>query len=287
MKKNSPLIHIGYHKTASTWLQKHLFENEELGFKRYFSKADIRDEIVMPHSLDFNYRWVNELYQDKLDQGNKVSVISSERLSGHPHSGGYDSKEIADRLKKVFPDGKILIVTREPISAILSCYQQYVKFGGTCSLEDYLVPSRRNLPVIPLFNFMHFRYDRLINYYRHSFGTNNVLVLSFEEFKDNPLRFCNRITQFCELPEIEPEVLPFSKITNRKLSAVGSDMVRQVNKVFNKTRLNPSCMDFNSGANLLIKLFMFLDQFIPKSIHKQYDDQSKKLIENLTQGVLH
>ncbi len=272
------LIHIGYHKTGTTWLQKHLFANENLGFKRYFSKADIRDHLVMPNALDFDSNAVTELYQSKLDEQNLVSVVSSERLSGHPHSGGYDSKELAERLQASFPEAKILIVTREPVSAILSCYQQYVKFGGTCALKDYLVPSTRNLPVIPLFRFKHFDYGRLISYYQDLFGKENVLVLKFEDFRAEPLSFCNAITGFMDLKKIEPGLLPFSQVTNRKLSAFSSTMVRQVNKLFNKTRLNPACMNFNIGANLLIKLFMFLDNFIPKSIHKNHDAESKKLI---------
>ena len=34
-----------------------------------------------------------------------LPVVSIERLSGHPFSGGYDCKEIADRLVAVFPEG--------------------------------------------------------------------------------------------------------------------------------------------------------------------------------------
>ena len=52
----------------------------------------------------------------------KVPVISHERLSGYPHSGGHDSKEIAHRLAAVFPNAKVVIVIREQKSMILSNY---------------------------------------------------------------------------------------------------------------------------------------------------------------------
>ena len=35
----TPLIHIGYHKTGTSWLQKHVFLNEEAGFSTPFDKS--------------------------------------------------------------------------------------------------------------------------------------------------------------------------------------------------------------------------------------------------------
>ena len=187
---NSELIHIGYHKTASTWLQKNLFDNESSGFKRYISQKELRDKLILVNGLNFDVEEFQDYYQNLLDD-NFCSVISNERLSGNPHSGGYDSKEIADRLKACFPKGKVLIIIREQKDMILSTYIQYVRAGGACALHDYLEPSKRNQAIMPLFNYEYFNYFNLVSYYQKLFSKENVLVLPFELFKSEPKLFGN------------------------------------------------------------------------------------------------
>ena len=48
------LIHIGLHKTATTWLQRHLFDRREAGFSAPWSIADVIDHIVRPHPLEWD-----------------------------------------------------------------------------------------------------------------------------------------------------------------------------------------------------------------------------------------
>ena len=62
-------------------------------------------------------------------------MVSFPRLSGHPYSGGYDSRMIADRVAEVFPEARILIVIREQRSMIVSTYKQYVNAGGEARLS--------------------------------------------------------------------------------------------------------------------------------------------------------
>lgn len=274
------LIHIGYHKTATTWLQRHLLDNPEANFKRYMGKADIRDCLIMPNALDFDAQELRAYYDSLVNsqQGtdSETSVISSERLSGHPHSGGYDSKEIAKRLYESFPDGKVLIVIREQKSAIASCYLQYVKFGGPCSLRDYLEPPNRNQSILPLFSFEHFDYLPLIEFYYELFGKDKVLVLTYESFKEDPLEFCKAIANFAGANELEN--LPFRKITNTRISSFSSEIARQLNKLLVKTRLNPSAIGSGALEKLITKAFQGLDLILPGFIHKYFDKKNKKLI---------
>lgn len=280
------LIHIGYHKTASTWLQTHILDNPETLLKRFFSKKDIRDFIVLPHSLDFNSQSVKTHHLKLMEKAvtaenlseDTISVVSSERLSGHPHSGGYDSKEIADRLKSCFPDAKVLIVIREQKSAISSCYLQYVKYGGTCSIKDYVNPPKRGLPVIPLFKFEHFDYVKLIQYYRNLFGKDKVLVLPYELFKDEPQKFYTQILEFSNAKRLKK--VPYGKITNKRLSYLTSKFARQANKLFVKTTLNPSAPSSEYLSNNIISLFMILDRLVPKFIRKACDRILDKYIES-------
>jgi hypothetical protein len=82
---------------------------------------------------------------------------------------------IADRLRALFSDARILICIREQKKVILSCYNQYIKKGGAISISSYLNVSDRTR--VPLFDFRHFMYHRLISYYQQIFGRDRVLVL--------------------------------------------------------------------------------------------------------------
>jgi len=100
------LIHIGYHKSGSSWLQQHLFSRESAGFGWLGKTAGspVR-RFVDDDPLDFDASSLRQALEPLLEgpRGRGLlPVLSMERLSGHPFSGGYDCKEIADRLVRGF-----------------------------------------------------------------------------------------------------------------------------------------------------------------------------------------
>lgn len=272
----APLIHIGYHKTATTWLQEYLFDNADLGFRRFLSIGDVSEIFVQPNALRFDANATRARYEALVTDGELISVLSSERLSGHPHSGGFDSKEIADRLRSVFPDAKIVIGIREQNSAILSCYLQYVKFGGVCSLPGYLVGPKRGKDTIPGFSFDHFDYYPLVAYYIKLFGKDNVLVLPFERFKTDKRGFCRAIVNFAGATWFDD--LPFDALTNRALSTFSSFPTRVINTVFVKTTLNPVALDLGELGKWVNKVFLLLDRILPKFISGVFDKSFKDYV---------
>src|SRR5262245_39922524 len=112
----SPLLHVGYHKTGTSWLQSHLFTNERTGLATPFKEhADIYQHLVHPHALDFDPEACRAHFLRaiaNLEDRGLTAVLSAERLCGDMLYGGYDSKELADRMASVFPRGKVLIVVR-------------------------------------------------------------------------------------------------------------------------------------------------------------------------------
>ncbi len=143
MQQNPLLIHIGYHKTATTWLQKSLFENAEAGFARPISSHEAIMKLVGPNSFDFEAYQCGAVLLPKIKAAREQGlspVLSTERLSGLPWYGGYDSKELSRRLAAVFPGARILIVIREQKSMLLSNYNQYIKHGGMWPIQQFLTP---------------------------------------------------------------------------------------------------------------------------------------------------
>jgi hypothetical protein len=231
-----PIVHIGYHKTGTTWLEKRLFDRPEVGFESISLARQISD-FVWVHDLDFDparYRAELAPRVEHARREGRIPLITSERLAGNPHSGSYDSKRLAERLHEVFPDARILIVIREQRAMLLSTYAQYVKAGGLCSLRDYVEGPRDHR--LPLFSLDQFRYDRLVAFYQTLFGRESVLVQPYEHFRSDPESYVRRICQFCGAKP--PPTLAFSRVENRSLGPLALSVLRRLNPFLLRTSLN-------------------------------------------------
>jgi hypothetical protein len=245
---SSPLIHVGYHKTGSSWLQKYLFSAKAgAGFTAFAKGRDgpINELIVSPNALDFDPAAARRRFEDLIDRATdsgRRAVVSSERLSGHPLSGGYDSKELAERLAEVFPDGRVLIVIREQREMMLSTYRQYVRAGGTWSLRRFLDPPVDTRVRVPLFDAGHFAYHRLISTYQRLFGTERVLVLPYEWFRSEPRVFVSAIAGFAgvTLRDEFLEALPLEARPNLATSRAATRLKRAINRLAARTDVNPA-----------------------------------------------
>lgn len=275
-----PLIHIGYHKTGTTWLQNHLFASD--AFEQVFDKHEIRDLLVLPKPFDFNAEKIITSYQSKLNDNAQIPVISSERLSGAPSSGGFDSKEIADRLHQCFPKGKVLIVIREQIDAIASSYLQHIRVGGTSALKNYLAPPVKFQGVSPGFDLSFFDYLPLVKYYIELFGKDNVLVLPFELFKESPEDFCHKIFDFSHSQELAS--LPYKQIKNESINHLSSKIVRQLNKVFAKSAFNPNALDLDQVRQKYIFGFLKLNKVLPKALVDKAKTRNQDKIKSMVAG---
>jgi hypothetical protein len=241
------LVHVGYHKTGSNWLQRELFDKASAGY-RWLGKRPATHPVwrlVADRALEFDSVEVRRDFEPlllKAEERGLQPVVSLERLSGHPFSGGHDSSQIAERLSTVLPDSRILIVVREQHAVIVSTYKQYVKAGGACTLPQFLdSPTKQNWRV-PWFDFRQFEYDHLIRKYHSLYGQENVLVLPFEQFVRDGRGFVERIAGFAEreIPEDVIERLPFTRRSNPSPSAITIAALRRLNQFTPRTELNPS-----------------------------------------------
>ena len=278
----TPLIHIGYHKTGTSWLQKHLFANGGAGFATPFDKStELVDWIVIPNALDFDAlpcrRQMAPIMEAIVSQ-NLVPVITSERFCGSPHAGGFDSKEIADRLHALFPDGRVIVVLREQKSMILSTYKQYVKGGGSGTLKDYLLPPPPGK--IPLFSFDHFKYHRLIGYYHSVFGKDRVLALPFEMFVRTPQEFIDSITDFAGTRCVTD--LPFGEGVNVGQSPYLASARARWNFIAARGQLNPSVrVRSDTVRHTLDNLLQRTDKLLPAARQNKIDLAQKRTVAHI------
>ncbi len=293
----NPLIHIGYHKTGTSWLQKHLFDPKGNGFSplvsNRVSKTDkglfecqrfarnfifgLGGNLLAPN--EFSAESVRGFLANCKPIGSSIPVISHERLSGNPHAGGFDSEKICSRLSEVFDAPKIFMMLREQKALILSCYFQYLRMGGTLPLQDYV--SQPDDERVPKFNKGFFQFNHLISTYQKAFGKGHVLVLPYEMFRDEPHQMLEKLRSFAGAAM--PDSLPFAQKVNSRLNAFLEVRLRFLNCFTRRDSLN-GYSPFFMG-----KFFQKLDysvrkrlgKIVPGFIENGEVAKHKRIIQNL------
>ncbi len=286
------LIHIGYHKTGTSWLQTHLFPNAALGFGQV-DRDLLRNSVIGKRPLEFCASECAAALAPEIEQQQRQGlcpVLSHEALSGNIHAGGYQSKEIADRLQTMFSSAKILIVIREQRAMIQSCYQQYIKIGGQSTLKEYVLPPERWSSRIPLFSLDNFKYHLLIDYYHKLFGEANVCVIPYELFFSEPRAFVETILRFSDLP-VESDALnqlPFSEKSNETPPSFALEAKRRMNFLYpvNKLhRLDAKSDEDQRRIEFVDSTATLVGSLAPKSLQDQLKQQQRAWIDSVTDGM--
>jgi hypothetical protein len=277
-------IHIGYHKTATTWLQEKVFDKHpEIMYLGKSPKYPDYKVIDIFHSLyedsDIKFsaeenkkRW--ESIISKFDTSNKkIYGLSDEGLSGGIDWFGGMSLFVADRIKAVFSDYniKIIIGIREQCSMLESFYSAYMVRGGTNSLERliYSPVSTGRFLLDKLY------YYQLIEYYFKVFGKEKVFIYLLEEIKEDPDKVVQNLFDFLSIRNSNDIVID-KRAVNIRVSKPGMFMMRFFNKFvygyFNNNALFSFLTIFVRNISLLIIKSRFIKKIFPKL----------KIIENYT-----
>lgn len=267
------LIHVGMHKTGSTWLQNEgFFLHEDLFFLNSFKeqyKEKFNDLIVERFSPINIQQAQSELAGIKLSLNpeqiqNKKVLISEENLSGH-FWHGTGAEERAIRCKKLWPNAKILIVIRKQENMLLSCYNNYIKQGGTKSLKSLLKDS--NMYGHGIFEKLDYR--NIINFYCEQFGKENVIVKPFEYLKEQQYQFLNDVYQELGLTTKEFKTMPKPKSINVRLTLPMEVAFRFLNGFIDVV-----------NSRFLFRLLYKLDSFLPK-IHRNAQSNLKVIPQSV------
>ena len=189
------LIHVGYHKTATSWMQQRLFTSRH-GFAQIADHTEVFAQVVQPHGFHFDPAGLRKRIDARLNKlgPNVTAVISSEILSGHPFFGGHESDVYAERLLRIAPGAKILVSIRDQMRILPSVYMQYLLRGGTMRPDQFFAGTNR--PGYFGFSSRHFEYDHFIAHYQKLFGTENVHVLTQESVQADAEGAARRLASF-------------------------------------------------------------------------------------------
>lgn len=181
------LLHIGFPKAGSTYLQKWFSEHPAFYYKSKAIAGFYNAHDIARYA--YNDGEIHECF-----------VVSSEDLSiwkgdidivgfeGKPYDTVAYHKKLSLTLSRIFPNAKMLIVTRGYDSMFKSLYSQYIKGGGILTFSELQKKFGSYFPAI-------YDYSFVISLYRDVMGSENVIVLPYELLRDDPSKFTSLIEQ--------------------------------------------------------------------------------------------
>ncbi len=208
------IVHIGYHKTGTTFLQKNVFPKiRGLKYYNYETCAKYFKPLVSQTTLEFDAK----PFIEQLDNSEKA-LYSYEALVGKMGIGTYNV-EIAQRLADI-GFKKIVVSIKNQGQMLESIYRQYIQQGGVLKPNDFFEEK------YSLFRWSYLDYHSLIAQYVKLFGKENVLVFLQEELKTNQTVVIKQLCDFLEVEQIK-EVPTLT--TNRSLSSTSIKLLRIIN----------------------------------------------------------
>ena len=256
------LIHIGYHKTGTTFWQERIFSNENVNLiDRILVQKLLLDASPYEYSNEKFEHWLKDQLSD-----DKLNVISDEELSGNIHSAGNGRSitfEMIERISQIgIAEVTVMICLRNQMKMIDSCYRQYVKKGGSFNFENYVFSEKRGAKRhrFPGFSFAHLKYDDVI---RHSFeriGKDKVKIYLYEQFLENKDSVIQDLSEHLNY-DLYVEANNREQLVNRSLSNFTIRLARITNCLFSS---DPICRNSLLSLNRLKPVLNYLYSFIDK-----------------------
>ncbi len=174
-------ISISPQRTATNWVYQCLFEHPEVALT---SPKEI-------HFFDNNYHKGIDWYKEHFSPKKTAKVF------GEFSAGLLDQPQVAERLKKDFPNVKLICILREPISRAFSDYLHGAKpteknLIAVVDNFDKIVEQEKEANI----NISRGVYSKHLAKYFQEFPRQNILILYFEDIKKDPLVFLKKIFQF-------------------------------------------------------------------------------------------
>lgn len=199
------LIHVGYPKAGSTFLQA-WFELHPALHYLPGGVAGFRDVYGICRSPEGGYRYHVTSCEGLAAPHGKLRWLREHRPGAPAREPGRIRErqgQVCTMLRSLHPGSRILVVTRGFEGMVRSIYSQYVRSGGTLHPGEL---SGAAAEFLGLDEHHYFDYDHLLGLYRDAFGEDDVVVLPYELLRDDPRRFLEELEARLELEHAELEV---------------------------------------------------------------------------------
>jgi hypothetical protein len=281
---NDPVFHIGYVKTATTFLQRHVFSRADLGMALAggpHSRGHVVAEVILADDYIFDPAALAarfaELEAPQRAQG-LLPIWSEEVLLGDPFAGRYDGPANLRRLHAAFPRARILITIREQRAMALSMLREYAKQGSTAPPVDVIGTGHEDPAFRPLLRPDFLRLERAVGFCRDTFGPDRVLVLPQEMLRSDPGNYFDRLGRFLDLPLVPPKTAGGDNV-GRGLATAAFN--RGLNRLVRRSPLRREAGLAWRAKDRAVRLF---DRAVPQVLDARIEARLRAMIEDRYRG---
>jgi hypothetical protein len=228
------LLHVGCHKTGTTFLQRDVFSRYAPVLARDHDPAykAVADLIITAPDGDYRPDAARAVFD--AHRHHSPMVVSDEGLSGSIWHEPADRIRTADRLHDLLPEAHVLVCVRDQRAFLTSSYSTMVKKGGYVSFSRLLDDRVPHRPVY----LDHLRWDSLVEAYQRRFGPDAVTVLPYELLRQDPDSYLRQISALVA-PAAEPARLREHEVRNPSLTTGWLDVLRVSNRFLRRSHYNP------------------------------------------------
>lgn len=227
------VVHIGFHKTGSTWLQGQVFPNAQ----GVIPTTDDKLAYYLIRDLTNGEEFRRDTFAAFVNEAPGRLLLSYEGIVGSPWNLGVTADERADRLSSVVPDADIVVVRRDPAELRRSLYVQWIQQGGAGTEADFeaSVLNRDYLDIDGGIARFEKRFDR-------------VHVFPYEVLKNTPGAFLSQLGEAVDAVFPLPDRVA---LVNPSLQGWRLSLLRRWNRAFRKTMWHPNPWVPLPGAGLV------------------------------------
>lgn len=232
---------IGAMKCATTSIHQALAKHPDI----CMSKLKETDFFIDEKNWNKGLEW----YKNQFNGECKFFGEASPNYTMYPSFQG-----IPERMHSVIPNAKLIYIVRDPIDRIRSHYEhQWYAGRKSSSLEEVLKTDERNHYINTS------RYFLQIEQYLHYYRQEQIMIISFEEYKDNPSSILKQICEFI----------------GASCQGINPELITESHKTEEKYRLPPGFLWLQKGGGLIRYLRFFARTILPT-------DKIAKLIKKLS-----
>lgn len=274
MKKfDTTVVHVGIHKTGTTFLQKEVFPKlREAHFARW--EIDIEEVIneesenlIISNESLSGRPWGIE-NQGYMTLGEKRYNIGGNKMQGNSERNTWidDFEEKIIKISNTFPDAGVAICFRKHDEIINSLYKQYILEGGTGRLRS-LFDIERNKGIVKKKDLYYMERVQIIRKYLET----EPYVFLYEDIKeDYKSCICEMMTYF----DIEKDGIEDTK--SRKHNASKGKYRYEIIRAMNKLKVKRNVIGKLARKKIIDNIkYKILDKNI-------LDFEEKQVIKNST-----
>ncbi len=244
---NPNLFIAGFAKSGTTSLYhyfvKHpeVFCNKYLKEPRYFSYEYFLETPAYSYILK-NAIKTEKAYEKLYEEATTEKYI----VDGSVYYTCF--KGVAEKIKTVSKNAKVILIIRNPIERFISHYHMHLRNEGKNETIEEFMANPLSAEGINLLS-IGFYYEKIKEYY-DVFGIKNVHVTLFDNLINDPSKFYFEICKF-----------------------LGISYIKDTNNQMNATKL--------SRSKIIVAIFMWLKKIVPRKIILLFSVQQREAINNL------